>query len=143
MPEFREGRSPGDLGPIFSVNGKMPHVSNIVYPEGPDAPHAFDIISLKPRNGTLDAECPVCKGHGEWNAELDLVSFRCKRVICGRCLGAGWVETGTDPVAFPDIELSAEGYPRWTTRYVPRDAVQPDELSESGSLANKLTPKSD
>ena len=98
----------------------MSHASNIVYPTGPDSPHAFDIISLKPRNGTLDARCPVCRGYGEWNVEIDLVSFRCKRAICGRCLGAGWVETGKDPVGYPDVELSPDGHPQWITRFPPQ-----------------------
>ena len=111
----------------------MPHASNIVHPAGPDAPHAFDIIPLKPRNGTLDARCPVCRGHGEWNTELDLVSFRCKRAICERCLGAGWVETGSDPIGFPDIELSPDGNPEWVVRYVPREDV-PDEAVVDGNL---------
>jgi hypothetical protein len=47
----------------------------------------------------------------------DLVSFRCKRTGCDRCHGAGWVETGTDPVGLPDIEMTPSGYPRWTLRY--------------------------
>ena len=97
----------------------MPHASNIVFPAGPDSPHAFDIVPLIPRNGTLDARCPACKGHGQWNSEIDLVSFRCKRTVCGLCLGAGWVETGSDPVAIADIVLSADGHPQWVTRYVP------------------------
>ena len=42
--------------------------------------------------------CPVCQGRGQWNTEIDLVSFRCKRTACDRCHGAGWVETGSDPV---------------------------------------------
>jgi hypothetical protein len=96
----------------------MPHASNIVYPAGPDGPHAFDIIPLQPRNGTLDARCPICRGYGQWNTEIDLVSFRCKRAICGHCHGAGWVETGEDPVALPDIVLAPEGYPKWIVREV-------------------------
>ena len=108
----------------------MPHASNIVHPAGPGAPHAFDIIPVKPRNGALDARCPVCSGYGEWNVEIDLISFRCKRAICDRCHGAGWVETGTDPVGLPDIERGPAGHPQWVTRYVPRDdmaeAVAPD-----------------
>ena len=98
----------------------MAHASKIVHPAGPEAPHAFDIIPLKPRNGSLDAECPVCRGHGEWNSEIDLVSFRCKRAICERCHGAGWVETGSDPIGLPDIEMSPQGHAKWVTRYVPR-----------------------
>jgi hypothetical protein len=113
----------------------MPHASNIVYPDGPDAPHAFDIVPLKPRNGTLDAMCPVCHGYGEWNVEIDLVSFRCKRAICDRCSGAGWVETGDDPVGFPDIELAPNGRPHWVTSYVPREDVNEDDLGGGNLLA--------
>jgi hypothetical protein len=113
----------------------MPHGSNIVQCVGPDSEHAFDIVPLQPRNGSLDALCPVCRGHGEWNTEIDLVSFRCKRAICDRCYGAGWVETGNDPIGLPDIELSAEGLPKWTTRYVSRaDATGQEE--EDGPLAS-------
>ena len=112
----------------------MPHASNIVHCDGADSPHAFDIVPEKPRNGSLDAKCPVCHGHGEWNVEIDLVSFRCKRAICDRCLGAGWVETGTDPIALPDIELSADGHPHWVTRYIPREDVPADEVPD-GNLA--------
>lgn len=108
----------------------MPHASNIVRCDGPDSPHAFDIIPLKPRNGALDARCPVCRGYGEWNVEIDLVSFRCSRAACERCLGSGWVETGDDPVAYPDVELSAEGKPRWVTSFVPAEDVADDDRSE-------------
>ena len=101
----------------------MPHASTIVTCNGPDCPNAFDIVPLQPRNGTLDAVCPVCKGHGQWNNEIDLVSFRCKRTICDRCHGAGWVETRDDPVVLPDIEMTAEGYPKWTTRFAPKGEV--------------------
>ena len=96
----------------------MPHASTMVYPAGPDSPHAFDNVPLHPRNGTLDARCPLCRGHGQWNAEIDLVSFRCKRTICGVCLGSGWIETGTDPIAISDIVRGERGEPRWVTRYV-------------------------
>lgn len=112
----------------------MPHASNIVYPAGPAAPHAFDIIPLKPRNGTLDARCPVCRGHGEWNTEIDLVSFRCKRAICDRCMGAGWVETGSDPVRIPDIELSPQGNPHWVTHCIPREDAEDAQDTEGASL---------
>jgi len=98
----------------------MAHASNIVYPSGPEDDHAFDIIPLCPRNGALDAPCPTCKQHGQWNTEIDLVSFRSKRVMCYQCYGHGWIETGDDPVAYPDIIMTPEGYPKWITRYVPR-----------------------
>ena len=102
----------------------MPHASNVVHCAGPDDPHAFDVIPLQPRNGTLDARCPICKGYGQWNTEIDLVSFRCKRAVCDHCHGAGWVETGEDPVALPDIVLAPEGYPKWILRAVPSAAVE-------------------
>lgn len=113
----------------------MPHATNIVHCDGPDSPHALDIIPLKPRNGMLDARCPVCHGYGEWNVEIDLVSFRSKRAVCDRCMGAGWVETGDDPVGFPDIELSADGKPQWVTSFVPRDDVKEDDVSKGNLLA--------
>ncbi|RYG29262.1 MAG: hypothetical protein EON93_17010 [Burkholderiales bacterium] len=97
----------------------MAHASNIVYPAGPNSPHAFENIPLHPRNGMLDERCPLCKGHGQWNAQIDLVSFRCKREICGFCNGEGWIETGTDPIAVPDIVMSPEGHPKWTIRHLP------------------------
>jgi hypothetical protein len=101
----------------------MPHASNVIYCTGPDSPHAFDIVPLQPRNGALDAPCPVCRGHGQWNVELDLVSFRCKREICDLCLGAGWIESGTDPVAVPDIVMTRDGHPQWTVRYVSDESL--------------------
>ena len=102
----------------------MPHASNTVQCAGPDSPHAFDIIPLCPRNGSLDARCPICRGYGQWNTEIELVSFRCKRAICGHCNGAGWVETGDDPVGLPDIVMAPEGYPRWIVRYVSGDETE-------------------
>lgn len=101
----------------------MAHGTELVVCEGPDSPHAFDIVPLQPRNGTLDAPCPICKGHGQWNAEIDLVSFRCRREPCGHCHGAGWIETGDDPIAFPDIVMAPEGYPKWIVAYLPRDGA--------------------
>lgn len=95
------------------------HASNVVFCDGPNSPHAFDIIPLQPRNGTLDAKCPICRGYGQWNTEIDLVSFRCKRAICDYCHGAGWIETGNDPVGHADITMSPEGYPRWVIAYEP------------------------
>lgn len=114
----------------------MAHEKNIVHPDGPNAPHAFDMVSLKPRNGALDAHCPVCHGYGEWNCEIDLVSFRCKREPCDRCHGAGWVETGHDPISLPDIELSADGSPKWVTRIIPQQDASDEEISRDGPLAS-------
>lgn len=113
----------------------MPHASTIVRPDGPDAAHAFDEVPVKPRTGTLDARCPVCRGHGEWNCELDLVSFRCTRAVCDRCMGAGWVETGHDPVGFPDIEAGPDGLPRWVTHYVRRGDVDAGDTKGGNLLA--------
>jgi len=94
----------------------VPHSSNIVHCAGPGDPHAFDNVPICTRNGMLDAKCTVCRGHGKWNSVIDLVSFRCKRAICDRCGGAGWIETGSDPVVVADIVMSPEGYPQWTMR---------------------------
>ena len=128
-------RCPGGLGMTAAGSQgefAMPHASNIVYCDGPDSPHAFDIIPLQPRLGTLDARCPVCAGHGQWNTEIDLVSFRCKRAVCDRCRGAGWIETGVDPVGVPDIETGPGGAAQWVTRYVPReDAGDTAEVGEN------------
>ncbi len=112
----------------------MSHPSDIVFCDGPKSPHALDLISLKPRNGMLDALCPVCGGYGEWNVEIDLNSFRSKRAVCDRCLGSGWIETGNDPVGFPDIELSADGTPRWVTHFVPREEVTDQDLSNDNLI---------
>ena len=95
----------------------MAHASDIVHCAGPDSPHAFDNIPLLPRNGSLDARCPVCRGCGQWNAEIDLVSFRSKRTICGRCHGAGWIETGSDPVGYPDTVMTPDGHPQWVVAF--------------------------
>jgi len=112
----------------------MAHATNIVYPSGPDSPHAFDNVGLHTRNGTLDARCPVCKGHGQWNAEIDLVSFRSKRAICPMCFGAGWIETGADPVAMADIVLDADGDPRWVTHMLSAaEAYQRHKASTSST----------
>lgn len=111
----------------------MPHASNIVYCDGPDCPHAFDLIALQPRNGAFDALCPRCHGHGGWNAQIDLVTFRCRRAVCDRCNGTGWVETGDDPVSIPDIVLGPSGEPRWTLRHISKeeaDDIDPGPLSK-------------
>ncbi len=31
----------------------MPHTTNIVYCDGPNSPHALDIVPLQPRNGMV------------------------------------------------------------------------------------------
>jgi hypothetical protein len=113
----------------------MPHASNVVHCAGPDDPHALDLVPQQPRNGTLDARCPVCGGHGQWNTEIDLVSFRCKRAICDRCHGAGWIETGDDPVAVPDIVKAPEGYPKWSHRFLDDDAPENGPDVGEGNLS--------
>ena len=110
----------------------MPEASNTVRCAGPDSPHAFDNVPLLPRNGTLDARCPICRGHGQWNTVIDLVSFRCTRAVCDPCYGAGWVETGDDPVGLPDIVLAPEGYPTWIVRYVPKAQADTSAASNLG-----------
>jgi DnaJ-class molecular chaperone len=80
-------------------------------------------ISVQPRHGDLDALCPACAGHGQWNREIDLVSQRSKREACDMCDGRGWIETGDDMVGSHDIEMSAEGYPIWVTRLDPPDRM--------------------
>lgn len=93
------------------------HQSLVHKCDGPNDQHAFDIIPECPRTGNLDVVCPTCKGHGQWNSEIDLISMRSKRIICGHCDGLGWIETGADLIAVPDIILSPSGYPMWITRY--------------------------
>lgn len=95
------------------------HRSIIHECSGPDDRHAFDVIPEMARSGKLDEKCPTCLGHGQWNREIDLVSQRSKRVICGHCNGLGWIETGDDLVAVPDIILSPRGHPMWVTKYRP------------------------
>jgi hypothetical protein len=99
----------------------MSHEKRIVYCSGPQDRHAFDGIPLQPRKGQLDAVCPECVGHGQWNAEIDLASQRSKRCVCGKCDGRGWIETGDDLVPSHDIAVSPEGHPRWVTRLDPSD----------------------
>ncbi|MDE2596183.1 MAG: hypothetical protein KGL44_04815 [Sphingomonadales bacterium] len=99
----------------------MSHEKRIVTCSGPHDAHAFDGIPLQPRRGDLDRVCPVCGGHGQWNAEFDLASQRSKRCFCDKCDGRGWIETGSDLVPRPDIELAPDGTPRWVTRYDPSD----------------------
>jgi hypothetical protein len=97
------------------------HEKRIVHCSGPEDAHAFDGIPFQPRNGDLDARCPVCAGYGQWNSEIDLASHRSKRHACDKCDGRGWIETGDDLVPSHDIEMSPEGYPKWVTRLDPSD----------------------
>jgi hypothetical protein len=97
------------------------HEKRIVICLGPQDPHAFDGIPAQPRRGNLDRVCPVCFGHGQWNQEIDLVSQRCKRHICDKCDGRGWIETGDDMVPTPEIVRGPDGAPRWVTRLDPSD----------------------
>jgi DnaJ-class molecular chaperone len=99
------------------------HESRIVHCSGPHDPHALHGISTIPRSGDLDVRCTGCAGHGQWNREIDLVSQRSKRHICDACDGRGWIETGDDPVSSHDIEMSADGYPKWVTRLDPPDTI--------------------
>lgn len=97
----------------------MAHEQRIVYCTGPGDPHAFDGISRLARSGDLDAACPDCLGHGQWNRQFDLASQRSIRDLCDRCEGRGWIETGQDSVHAHDIELSADGHPQWVLRLDP------------------------
>jgi hypothetical protein len=97
------------------------HEKRIVHCSGPEDTHAFDGIPIQPRQGDLDARCPLCAGYGQWNSEIDLVSQRSKRQCCAKCDGRGWIETGDDLVPSNDIAMSPEGYPIWVTRLDPSD----------------------
>lgn len=49
----------------------MPHASYIVYCDGPDSPHAFDIVPLQPRKGKAHArQIDADTRHG-WASVLD------------------------------------------------------------------------
>jgi hypothetical protein len=97
----------------------LSHPSKVHVTTGVDDPHAFTCIPVAVRGATLDAKCPTCKGHGQWNTEIDLISLRSKRANCDHCLGQGWIETGNDALAVPDIIMTPEGYPKWILRYLP------------------------
>jgi hypothetical protein len=101
----------------------MAHLTRIVHCSGPQDAHAFDGIPVQPRAGNLDALCPDCAGHGQWNSELCLISHRSKRTFCETCETRGWIETGDDPVPSHDVELSEEGHPRWVVRHNPPDTA--------------------
>jgi DnaJ-class molecular chaperone len=102
----------------------MAHEKRIVTCTGPADAHAFHGISVRPRSGDLDALCPTCSGHGQWNNEIDLVSQRSKRTYCDTCDARGWIETGDDLVASHDIEMSPEGHPKWVVRMDPPDPLE-------------------
>jgi hypothetical protein len=95
------------------------HPKHIVHCTGPQDPHALHGISPRPRTGDLDVRCPTCAGHGQWNAEIDLISQRSKRHMCGTCDARGWIETGDDHVSAHDIIVSDDGHPAWVTRFDP------------------------
>jgi hypothetical protein len=99
----------------------MSHTSRVVHCSGPQDPHALHGISPCPRTGDLDALCPTCAGHGQWNIEIDLASQRSKRQSCDTCDGRGWIETGDDMVSAHDIIMTEEGYPKWVIRLAPPD----------------------
>lgn len=84
---------------------------------GPDDPHAFTGVPLQHRSAALDAPCPLCRGHGQWNARVDLGNLRAERTICPNCEGRGWIETGSDAIAEADIATAPSGRPQWFTRY--------------------------
>lgn len=59
------------------------------------------------------------------------MSFRCKRAVCDYCKGAGWIETGNDPIGHADIVMTPNGYPKWVVAFEPRQhpehtAADPD-----------------
>ena len=103
----------------------MSHEKRIVADLKPGDPHAFEGIPIIARTRDLDAPCPVCSGHGQWNNEFDLASQRSKRTICPTCQGRGWIETGSDPVASDDIVMSEGGYPDWVVRLDEPDGPPP------------------
>ena len=103
----------------------MAHDQRLIHCTGPADPHALHGISPRPRTGDLDRRCPLCSGHGQWNAQIDLASQRSIRAICPKCDGRGWIETGDDLVPSPDTALSEDGQPMWVTRLDPSDDVDP------------------
>jgi hypothetical protein len=102
----------------------MSHEKRIVLCAGPHEPHALHGIPVQLRKGDLDARCPLCVGHGQWNVEIDLVSQRSKRHVCEKCDGRGWIETGDDLVPSHEIALSPEGHPMWVVRLDPSDDME-------------------
>lgn len=48
------------------------------------------------KRGDKVVVCPVCKGHGGWNLEIDAYGKgRHFQASCGQCNGWGWVEKGS------------------------------------------------
>jgi hypothetical protein len=97
------------------------HARKIILCSGPQDEHAFHGIPVQPRTGDLDAICPDCAGHGQWNSEIDLISQRSKRVFCETCDTRGWIETGDDLVPTHDVVMSPEGHPQWVVKLGPPD----------------------
>ena len=66
----------------------------------PDATNFQDISIKERRQCHLKAhevvECPVCKGYGEWNLQLDAYGEgKHFQASCFQCNGWGWVERGS------------------------------------------------
>jgi hypothetical protein len=55
---------------------------------------------------------------GPWAVECGDRSYQLSlhSDVCERCLGAGWIETGSDPIEVTDIEMTPDGHPQWTIR---------------------------
>ena len=95
----------------------MSHASSIIQCTGPTDPHAYDVIPVALRTGTLDAVCPTCEGHGQWNVEIDLVSFRSLRAFCDHCQGSGWLETSNDGIPYHVVVMTPSGHPKWVIKH--------------------------
>jgi hypothetical protein len=102
---------------------RVSHEKRIVTCSCPQDRHALDGIPVLPRAGHLDVVCADCRGHGQWNREIDLISHRSKRHVCESCDGRGWIETGDDMVSAHDVVMSPEGHPQWVTRLDPPRSI--------------------
>jgi hypothetical protein len=96
----------------------MPNHGPVLTCQGPDDPPALDDIPVRAREGNLDAICPTCHGRGQWNREI-YGQGRTIRHGCDQGMGLGWLETGDDAIAVPDIILGPNGGPKWITRLIP------------------------